>query len=116
MQKVAGEVFPGEAACLEDFARYLVKGAVYPAIVAKSGKKTCGMLFHGLSVKHMRLLDDYEGRLYSRQSCEVVTQQNERVKAQVYVLASQFRYMLSSQAWEKEEFIRKHYDAYLAAI
>jgi gamma-glutamylcyclotransferase (GGCT)/AIG2-like uncharacterized protein YtfP len=42
MEKVTGRQFPGTEAVLDNFARYRIKNAVYPGVIAEDGATTEG--------------------------------------------------------------------------
>lgn len=104
MQKVTGTLFTPESATLIDYARYMVKGAPYPAIIHEPGAVTDGTLFRGLNVQQMYMMDEYEGSLYDRIDSEVLAAKGELIPVQIYVVPSSRQHYVSSQAWNRNEF------------
>lgn len=104
MQKVTGAIFAPEPATLIDYARYLVKGAPYPAIVYQPGAVTEGTLFRGLSTQQMHMMDEYEGSLYDRIESVVLASKGELIPAQIYIVPPSRQHYVSRQAWNKHEF------------
>ena len=85
VHKVVGTRFPFEKAVLENYARYLVRGAVYPAIIEEPHARVEGVLYHGLNASHIQRLDRYEGPGYLRIESTVVTVKGDCSQAMVYV-------------------------------
>jgi gamma-glutamylcyclotransferase (GGCT)/AIG2-like uncharacterized protein YtfP len=116
MHKVTGATFTGDAAVLEDYARYMVKGAPYPAVIHQPGASTSGTVYYGLNAGQVLRLDDYEGSLYQRIQCEVVTNKGQRVTCEVYVLPDSRKHKLSTQEWNKDKFARLYLKSYCNKI
>lgn len=104
MQKITGVNFTPETATLIDYARYMVKGAPYPAIIYQPGAVTEGTLFRGLNAKQMQMMDEYEGSLYDRIESEVLVTKGELISAQIYIVPPSRQHYVSRQAWNKHEF------------
>lgn len=104
MQKITGSVFAPESATLIDYARYMVKGAPYPAIIHQPGAVTDGTLFRGLSARQLSMMDEYEGSLYDRVESEVLAARGELISAQIYIVPPSRQHYVSRQAWNKNEF------------
>lgn len=112
MQKVTGATFPAETATLIDYARYMVKGAPYPAVVHEPGAVTEGTLYRGLNAHHIQMMDEYEESLYERIESEVLTAKGELVKAIIYVVPASRKHFVGKEPWNKEEFAQlylKHF-------
>jgi gamma-glutamylcyclotransferase (GGCT)/AIG2-like uncharacterized protein YtfP len=115
MQKVTGISAPAEACRLCDFARYQVRGEVFPAIVPQAGEQIAGVVYRNLPPLALKRLDQYEGILYRRQRVIVETEQR-CYRAWTYVIAPRYRRCLTGQAWDENEFKRKHLRTYLHRV
>jgi len=104
MKKVTGATFPAEAATLIDYARYMVKGAPYPAVIQESGAVTEGTLYRGLSARHILMMDEYEESLYERIQSEVLTKKGELIVAVIYVVPPSRQHFVGREMWNKAEF------------
>lgn len=116
MKKVTGELFPYEAATLDGYARYLVRGKVYPAVVAQAGGRVQGTVFHRLADQHIRYLDRYEGTVYDREQVTVVNRLGEPIRAMVYLYRETQKHLLHEQDWDRTVFENQHMQQYLEAI
>lgn len=115
MEAVTGRRFASGAAALPGFARYRVRGRVYPGVIAEKGGETAGCLYTGLGAATLALLDRFEGDLYERRSLAVQTVASTPVQAQVYVVPERLRAVLSDEPWSPEEFVTRELTRYLAA-
>ncbi len=112
---IVGRPLAGVPARLEGYARFRVRGRVYPAIVGAAGGEVSGMLYAGLEAAELERLDFYEGELYERREVSVwegaVAQ-----RAATYVLRPELRHELSDEPWDFAGFLRDHLDEYLAIV
>ena len=106
MKKVTGATFSAEPATLIDYARYMVKGTPYPAVIQEQGAVTEGVLYYGLSASHIQMMDEYEESLYDRIESEVLTAKGELIVANIYVVPASRKHFVGKEMWNKEEFSR----------
>ena len=85
-RRVAGRPRPGRAARLPGYVRCRIAGTPWPAMVARSGAVTEGLLRSGVTVAELRRLDAWEGRLYRRVRVEVETGPGGRWPAWAYII------------------------------
>ena len=114
LHAVCGRALATRPARLADFARYRLRGQVYPAIVREPGATTEGLLCAGLDEALWRGLDDWESRLYRRELVTVECADGVALRAHTYVLALPHQQQLSTAPWSPAEFERRHLAAYLA--
>ena len=114
-RQIVGRAVPGSPATLEGYARFAIRGRVYPAIIEQAGARVSGLLYTELDAGELDLLDTYEGALYERREVAVLTR-DEATSAFTYVLRAQYRHLLSTDAWDHDEFRRNHLATYLARI
>lgn len=115
VERVLSRSFAVRPAELAGYARYLLRGCPYPAIVPAPGRAVSGTLLLDLDAEHFTLLDTYEGELYERREL-VVAVGSAPVRAQSYVLRPEFHDQLTSEAWDRREFERRHLAGYLARL
>jgi len=108
MQALLGRCPPASPAVLEGFARYRLRNQAYPGIVPEPGGSTDGVLYQGLDAASLLALDRFEGALYRREHVEVQSQSSGRIEAHVYVVAPEYRHVLSSEPWSLEIFRTRH--------
>lgn len=113
MFRVTGAIFPYESAWISDYARYRVKNQTYPGLVYEPGALTFGTLYHEIRPRHLKRLDAYEGRLYTKQDVLVETDSGECCRALVYLIPEQKKSILSSRSWDKDDFERQNYHRFL---
>lgn len=111
---VCGRTLPSRAGTLADFARYRLRGEIYPAIVDERGALTVGLLCEGLDGELWQRLDAWESPLYSRRPVTVHDASGRACAAHAYVLAAHHHARLERQAWSPREFEALHLAAYLA--
>lgn len=110
---VIGRVPARVPAVLEGFARFRVRGASYPGIVASEGARTDGTLWRGLDLDALAALDRFEGALYERIRRPVRTRAGREVLAHVYVVRDSRRDVLGPEPWDKARFGREQLAAFL---
>ncbi len=113
---VTGLAIAGRSARIEDFARFRVRGAVYPGIRPSVGDGVQGVLYPEVSARSLRLLDLFEGDLYRREALQVMARDGSIVTAHAWIVRpSQIR-RLSDRPWDPELFRRRHLSRYLDRI
>jgi gamma-glutamylcyclotransferase (GGCT)/AIG2-like uncharacterized protein YtfP len=115
IQHIVGRPLSGVPARLEGYARFRVRGRVYPAIVEAAGGEVMGMLYAGLDAAELDRLDFYEGDLYERRDVSVWSGAAAQ-RAATYVLRPEHRHELSDEPWDLAGFLRDHLDDYLALV
>ncbi len=113
MRAVTGQKLSSVDAVLRGYCRYAIKDEVYPVIIAQTGTSVSGQLYTGLDRSALKILDAFEDGIYARCEREVMTADNVFINAQVYVIADEYRHMLSDQPWSLEEFRRYHLGKYI---
>lgn len=116
MREVTGRSFVSEPATLDGHARYRVRDADYPGLVAEAGARTEGTLYRALDAAALAALDRFEGALYERRTLGVRRRDGSTAAAQVYVVRESQRHTLSSDPWDKERFARDQLGAFLSRI
>lgn len=116
MQALLGRLPPAAPARLEGYARYRLRGRVYPGIVAEPGAHTEGVVYEGLDSASLALLDRFEGSLYRRESLRVRSAAGIRLAAETYVVADSQRHALSGEPWSLERFVESDLAEYLRAL
>ena len=119
MYAVTGRHFQRKEAVLSRFARFAVRGEVYPGIVEREGASTDGILYFDVDVCSLSRLDDFEGDLYRRISVEVKDTGGGQFAAFAYEIKPWKADRLSGAVWDVREFeghldyFIKHYEGFL---
>jgi len=116
MQLGAGAGLVGRPAFVENWARYRVRGEVFPALIAQNGARTPGAVFTGVDPAALARLDDFEGPLYVRRTLEVEREDGVRLGAQAWVLAPGREAELTREPWDVVDFAARELRGYLARI
>lgn len=112
---VTGLAMTGMPARLEGFARFRVRGAVYPGIRPVSGAWVEGVVYPDVSSRSLRLLDIFEGDLYRREPV-ILDTGSGRLAAEAWVVRPSRERLLTDRCWEPETFRRRHLRRYLDRI
>ncbi len=115
MYRVTGCQPKAKDAVLKNYSRYLVENACYPGIAKKAYGHVSGKLYLEVNQTTFKALDNFEGELYERREVEIVTEL-KILKAQTFVITSEYIGRLSSRPWNPDTFRRKHYDAFIKDI
>ena len=115
MEAVTGRSFDSVEATADGYARYLLKGRIYPGMTPVSGHKTSGRVYFEVDERSLVLLDQFEDECYMRQLILIQTAAGKWVKAYAYIIESKDKDRLTADPWDKDTFAEKHLSAYLAA-
>ena len=117
MEVVTGRRFVSRPAVLRGYARFRIRGAVYPGIIVTPGAVTEGAVYRDVDAVSAARLDTFEGETYDRVGVGIEVDAGSSasppVRAEVYVITPSQRSRLSSDAWDPEQFRRQHLGAYL---
>jgi gamma-glutamylcyclotransferase (GGCT)/AIG2-like uncharacterized protein YtfP len=113
MEALLGRSFASRSETIRGYSRHPVIGQVYPGILASSQSHTLeGVLWTGLSSRHLSILDDFEDDFYSAELLRIGD-----VHARFYVVSASNAAVLNTDAsWSPEEFRSRHYHEYLQHI
>jgi gamma-glutamylcyclotransferase (GGCT)/AIG2-like uncharacterized protein YtfP len=106
MREASGFQGSGIPAVLPDHRCRLVRGEVYPAVCPHAGDSVEGLVYRGLTVEQLSLLDTFEGEFYERHTVRIVCG-TSHLPAETYILAPRHRARLSDLAWSLEWFLRE---------
>lgn len=113
MEILLGQCFVGRPVIARGFTRHPVIGQVYPGILAASEyHRLEGVLWSGLSSRHLSILDEFEDDFYSAELlCLAGTE------ARIYVVPADKADILDvSSSWSPEDFKSHHYEEYLKQV
>lgn len=105
MRSVAGNCTPVGRAVLPGYACLRVRDETYPAIVARPGASTDGIVYEDLDDRAFERLDAFEGEMYRRGTVAVALETGT-LNAYTYILQSAFRHRLTDEPWRLDEFLR----------
>jgi gamma-glutamylcyclotransferase (GGCT)/AIG2-like uncharacterized protein YtfP len=116
MLRTIGREIPAEPAVLDDYACYIVRYQYYPAAVPMAGASIAGLLYSGLTLQELSLLDRYEGTEYRRVRVSVATDAGRQAQAWVYIIRPQYEARLSDRKFNLEEFLKTEAQEYLRGM
>jgi gamma-glutamylcyclotransferase (GGCT)/AIG2-like uncharacterized protein YtfP len=102
-------------AVLSGYDRKGVKGEVYPAIYPSSiHSQIQGIVYLEVSAADLAKVDIFEGEYYYRKIEKVLTLDNRRVTAGVYVLKEEYYPLISHWEWDAVQFEKSSIHHFLA--
>lgn len=101
-RRVTGGGHADEPATLLDHARYAIRGASYPGMVACPGAQVEGMLYRDVDAAALAALDAFEGPEYRRGTVQVCCAGGVTASAAAYLYLAPEK--LSGSPWEPEAF------------
>lgn len=108
MREVSGTMLESAKVTLKGYQRFQVHGEQYPGIVSADGCEVTGILYLNVPVDAVRRLDLFEGEMYSREPVSVTSDiDGETLPAMTYVVKEEYTHLLSTSAWDFEEFLQK---------
>ena len=115
MEAVTGRSFDSVEATADGYARFLLKGRIYPGMTPVSGHTTSGRVYFEVDERSLLLLDQFEDDVYVRQLISVHTAAANWLNAYAYIIDPKDKDVLTANPWSKETFAAKHLSSYLAA-
>lgn len=113
-EAVTGRPLEGESAVLEGYARFRVRGEVYPGIVEAAGAHVAGVIYSGIDPAALARVDRFEGGMYRRETVRVrVSREGRIVTAETYVVRPRWRVLLTDAPWDPDDFAHRWHDAYV---
>jgi len=113
MYAVTTRKFRFENAILRGYARFKMKGELYPGIIPITDAVTKGIIYFDVDELSLERLDAFEGDLYQRTPILAEMKSGEIFNVEAYVIKPKFRNYLSSSEWNIKEFTQKHLEAFL---
>ncbi|MER2490432.1 gamma-glutamylcyclotransferase family protein [Catenovulum sediminis] len=113
-QRVVSEKYQSETARIYGFCRKKVVNEHYPVLKLQDNAICQGRLYLNVTLTDIHRLDDFEGEYYDRVTRLVSLSNGHQVKAQVYLLNSQFSHICSHQNWSTSEFEKTGLNQFLA--
>jgi gamma-glutamylcyclotransferase (GGCT)/AIG2-like uncharacterized protein YtfP len=113
MYAVTAREFQCKDAIIRGYARFTVKGELYPGIIPKTDAITEGIVYLDVDELSIERLDAFEGDLYRRTPIQAESEKEELFNAEAYVVIPKYRGCLSSKQWNVKNFVQKHLKAFL---
>lgn len=109
LHTLLSRVPPRQDATLPSFARFPIRGAVYPAVIRCESSAVRGKLLLDLTDAELALLDAYEDPAYERIVAPVQTEEGRTVQARVWARAEgNSDDLIAGTEWDFEKFVTEH--------
>ena len=105
MREVSGIHSSPAPGVLNDYKRFAISGESYPALVPSKPAKTNGVVYRKIPSDSWQRLDSFEGEMYTRTTIEVILMSGSKIKAETYLLKTEFRDRLLHKEWDFEFFL-----------
>ncbi len=115
MEAVTGRSWASAQARIKGFAKFLLKGRIYPGMTAVQGSICSGRVYYHLDSRTLEVLDAFEDEVYTRERVEVEVAEGRSLQAYAYLILPHDRACLTSTLWQPDEFKSKHLVHYLEA-
>ena len=113
LEAVIGRRLQGVRAALAGYGAFRIHRAEYPGLLRLPGQTAWGMLYDGLSLPELDVLDRFEGALYERRAYPVQRIDGRRVQAWVYMVAAGRHGQLTAAPWHLQRFRRSVYRRFM---
>ncbi len=114
MEAVTGRRFPEREALVRGFERRRLRRRPYPAAIPAEGAELRGRIYEDLDAATFARLDRFEGALYERRRVSAEAVGGGRLEAELYVLAPGYGAELLPEPWERDDFVARHLEEWLA--
>ncbi len=115
MEAVTGQAWASTEAWAKGFAKFLLKGRIYPGMTALPGAVCSGRVYFPIDSRTLEILDAFEDEVYTREHIEVEVEGNRSLQAYAYLIRPQDRACLTATPWQPDEFKSRHLLRYLEA-
>jgi gamma-glutamylcyclotransferase (GGCT)/AIG2-like uncharacterized protein YtfP len=115
MRAVTGRDFRARQGILAGYRRRVIRGEVYPGIVADETERVRGIVYDGLGEHDLQVLDLFEGEPYWRAPVTVECDPGDVVNAYTYLLREHHADLLADRHWDRDLFRHRHLEAFLAS-
>ena len=115
MEAVTGKSWASAEAWAKGFAKFLLKGRIYPGMIALPGAVCPGRVYYHIDRRTLDILDAFEDDVYARDRIEVEVEGGRSLQAEAYLIRPQDRECLTATPWRRDEFKSKHLVRYLEA-
>ena len=115
MEAVTGKSWASAEAGAKGFAKFLLKGRIYPGMTAVQGSTCSGRVYYHIDSRTLEILDAFEDEVYAREHIEVEVAEGRSLQAYAYLIRPQDRACLTSAPWQPDDFKSKHLVRYLEA-
>jgi len=109
-----GSRYQNLGAFISGYRRLTVKGEVYPGLVESEKGRVDGIVLLGIDSGDLRVLDQFEGHYYRRQSVTVSVHDMRLMQAETYMFRDEYRFMLSDKEWSVDEFRKTGINTFMA--
>jgi gamma-glutamylcyclotransferase (GGCT)/AIG2-like uncharacterized protein YtfP len=116
MEAVTGKSFESTEAVLQGYARYRLKGRIYPGITKVPNRSVDGCVYHGIDNPVLGLIDAFEADEYQRVRVTVTGTDGVLISANTYVITPAHSTLLTRQDWDLDGFVKKHLESYLQGL
>jgi gamma-glutamylcyclotransferase (GGCT)/AIG2-like uncharacterized protein YtfP len=113
MECLTSRQFTCEDAVLANYERRKLLGKSYPGLVQAAGAQVAGKLYFDVDEDSLTILDCFEDEIYDRRHIPIQSLSKGEVIALTYIIPDHLLSTVSSEAWDLEEFKRKHLSNYL---
>jgi len=111
-EAVTGTTAVSKRAVLPDYARYGIRGQVFPGIIPEHGASVIGRYYFDIDEQSLASIDEFEDMLYDRRTVYVNVGGKKR-PAETYIITARFRDWLDGRPWRLDTFRDRHLARYL---
>ncbi len=115
MEAITGKTWTSAEARANGFAKFLLKGRIYPGMTAVKGATCSGRIYYHIDRRTLEILDAFEDEVYTRACIDVAVSDGRSLPAHAYLIPPLHRNCLASTPWRPDEFMTRHLVAYLEA-
>ncbi len=115
MEAVTGRPWASAQAWIKGFAKFLLKGRIYPGMTAVQGSICSGRVYYRIDSRTLEILDAFEDEVYTREQIEVEVEGGRFLQAHAYLIRPQDRACLTAAPWQPDDFKSEHLVRYLEA-
>ena len=115
MEAVTGRTPASAEARARGFAKFLLKGRIYPGMIVHPRAVCSGRVYYHIDRRTLEILDAFEDDVYTRERIEVEVAEGRSLEAYAYLIPPHYRECLTSTPWKSDEFMTTHLVHYLEA-
>lgn len=114
MEGVTGSSYPSLTGVALNCDRRKLRSKTYPGMLRLEGAATEGIVYQNISALAMKHLDNFEGKLYTRELIDVEVDNHGTMSCHPYLISQNYIHLITVEPWHFDEFRALHLPAFLS--
>jgi gamma-glutamylcyclotransferase (GGCT)/AIG2-like uncharacterized protein YtfP len=104
IQAITRKTFVGQAGLLHGYAQFMIKDEGQSAMIPFPDRTVDGVVYRDVDEDSLARIDAFQGNRFEREEVTVEGEDGAWVEASAYCLKLRRRKLLSTQAWDEDDY------------